>query len=199
MAAAVKQLRASLPDATFDLRTLQPSELEQALNRNELDLGFTFLPVPNENFASMSFSRAAPVIALPADDPAARAGRLSWASLDGREAIVLDPKPTGCRQHNENMLTAHDVRLKPTQQADSVEAALAFVSVGLGLFVLHPFVAPATYPNVVFVSLPEDAPEHELGAIWRRDDVHLLRDRFLAAIANSVHATTMPMLAATAV
>ena len=107
LAAAVKQLRTSLPDVTFDLRTLQPNALEEALNRNELDVGFTFLPGPNENFASVSLSSSAPIIALPADDPAAHLRRVPWAFLDGREAIVLDPKPTGCRQHNENMLTAH--------------------------------------------------------------------------------------------
>ena len=196
LAAAVKQLRVTLPEASFDLRTMPPYELERALNRHELDLGFTFLPVPDENFASVSLSRATPIVALPADDPAARARRVPWQYLDGRDAVVLEPRPTSCRQHIDNMLSEHGVHLKSSQHADSVEAALAFVSVGLGIFVLHPFVAPAAYPDVVFASLPQDAPELELGAIWRRNESHLLRDRFLAAITRSVSSPIMPALAA---
>jgi hypothetical protein len=36
------------------------------------------------------------------------------------------------------------------------------------------------------VSLPDDADEAEFGAIWRREDAHPLRERFLEAVATVV-------------
>jgi DNA-binding transcriptional LysR family regulator len=183
LAPAIKQFRASYPEVAFSLRTLRTPELEHALNRQELDLGFTLLPVPDENFDALAVSRLQPVVAVPVDDALARRERTSWHELNGHEAISFDA--SGYQRRMDEMLADHGVKLTTVQKADSVEAALAFVGVGFGIALVHLLVAPPPRPSddIVYVQLPDDAAWTEFGVIWRRNDVHPLRARFLDAVA----------------
>jgi DNA-binding transcriptional LysR family regulator len=188
LAPAIKQFRTDFPEVTFGLHTLRPDELEHGLNRQELDLGFTLLPVPDANFEALAVSRARPVVAVPAGSSLAERGHISWAELDGRDAISFELNSFGYQRSMDAMLAEHGVRLRTVQQTDSLETALALVGVGLGITLLHLFIAPAPRTDVVFVCLPDDAGEAEFGAIWRRDDVHPLRGRFLEAVATVARA-----------
>jgi len=184
LAPAIKKFRDPYPDVSFDLQTLRTSELEHALNRQELDLGFTLLPVPDENFDALTVSRSQPVVAVATNYALGRHDRVSWQDLNGREAISFEHNASGYQRRMDKMLAEHGVRLTTVQHADSIEAALAFVGVGLGIALVHHFIAPPQCDDVVFVRLPEDAAWADFGAIWRRDDVHPLRARFLAAVTS---------------
>jgi DNA-binding transcriptional LysR family regulator len=184
LAPAIKQFRLDLPEVTFALHTVRADELERGLNRQELDLGFTLLPVPDDNFEALAVSRAHPVVAVPAESALAKRDHLSWAELDGRDAISFEHGSSAYQRSMDAMLAGHGVRLRTVQQADSAETALALVGVGLGIALLHQLIAPAPRNDVAFVGLPEDAGTAEFGAIWRRDDVHPLRNRFLGMVAS---------------
>jgi DNA-binding transcriptional LysR family regulator len=191
LAPAIKQFRTEFTDVTFDLHTLRPDELEQALNRQELDLGFTLLPVPDDNFVAFTVSRARPVVAVPAGHALAKRKQLSWGELDGHDAISFEQRTSGYQKDMDAMLAEHGVKLRTVQQADDGEAALALVGVGLGIVLLHLFVAPAPRSDVVFMCLPDDAAEAEFGAIWRRNDADPLRARFLESVATVARANNM--------
>jgi DNA-binding transcriptional LysR family regulator len=45
LAPAIKQFRTAYVGVSLDLRMLRPAEQEEALSRNELDLGFAMLPI----------------------------------------------------------------------------------------------------------------------------------------------------------
>jgi DNA-binding transcriptional LysR family regulator len=180
---AIKQFRATYPDVAFDLRTLRASELEHALNRQKLDLGFTVLPVPDENFDALTVSHSQPVVAVPVDGALGRRERVSWHELNGHGAISFADHASGYQRRMDEMLADHGVKLATVQQADSIEAALAFVGVGFGIALVPLVVAPPPCDDVVFVQLPDDAAWTEFGVIWRRNDVHPLRARFLDAVA----------------
>jgi DNA-binding transcriptional LysR family regulator len=188
LAPAIKRFRATYPEVSFDLRTLRSSELEHALNRQEVDLGFALLPVPDENFHALAVARSQPVIAVPADDELARRGRASWHELNGRDAITFEHRASGYQRRMDDMLADHGVRLTTVQEADSIEAALAFVGVGFGIALVHLFIATPPSDGVVFVRLPDDAAFADFGAIWRRDDAHPLRARFLETVTSAAHA-----------
>ena len=185
LAPAIKHFRTELPDVTFSLHTLRPDELEHGLNRQDLDLGFTLLPVPDDNFEALAVSHARPVVAVPADSALAEREHVSWAELNGRDAISFEHHASGYQRNMDAMLTERGVRLRTVQRTDSAETALALVGVGLGIALLHLWIAPERRSDVVFVGLPDDADEAEFGAIWRRDDVHPLRGRFLEAVAHA--------------
>jgi DNA-binding transcriptional LysR family regulator len=195
LAPAIKRFRSAFPDVTFGLHTLRPDELEHALNRQELDVGFTLLPVPDDNFDALPVSHARPVVAVPAGDPLAQLERVSWADLDGHDAISFEHRFSGYQGRMETMLAEHGVRLTTTQQTDSMEGALAFVGVGLGIALLHLFISTTPRSDVVFVPLPDDAGEAEFGAIWRREDAHPLRKRFLETVATLAGADNMQAVA----
>jgi DNA-binding transcriptional LysR family regulator len=195
LAPAIKRFRSAFPDVTFGLHALRPDELEHALNRGELDVGFTVLPVPDDNFDALPVSHARPVVAVPAGDPLARLERVSWADLDGHDAIALEHRFSGYQGRMDTMLAKHGVRLTTTQQTDSIEGALAFVGVGLGIALLHLFICTTPRSDVVFVPLPDDAGEAEFGAIWRREDAHPLRKRFLETVATVAGTLNVPAVA----
>lgn len=184
LAPAIKQFRTAFPEVSFDLQGLRPSELERALNRQELDLGFALLPVPDENFASLAIARARPIVAVSVGDPLALRGRMSWDELNGRDGISFDHHFSDYQRRMDAMLAEHGVSLTIVQHADDAEAALAFVGVGLGIAVLHQHHAHAQRDDVVFLELPDDAPPADYGAIWRRGDGHPIRARFIETVAT---------------
>jgi DNA-binding transcriptional LysR family regulator len=184
LAMAIKHFRSAYPDVSFDLQTLHVGEIEDALNRQELDLGFTLLPVPDENYDALIVSRVQPLVAVPAGDQLAQKDRVSWYDLDGRDAISYEFRSSNYQQRMDDMLRQHGVSLATAQKADSIEAALAFVRVGFGIALVHDLIAPGPRDDLVFVRLPEDAAEVEFGAIWRRNGSHPLRARFLEAVTE---------------
>jgi DNA-binding transcriptional LysR family regulator len=188
LAPAIKHFRDPYPDVAFDIRTLRTTELERALNRQELDLGFTLLPVPDENFDALTVFRSQPFVAVAADHALGRRERVAWSDLNGREAISFEHSASGYQRRMDDMLAEHGVRLTTAQHADSIEAALAFVGVGLGVALVPLFIGPPQHDNVVFVRLPEDAAWADFGAIWRRDEAHPLRSRFLEAVTSVTRA-----------
>jgi DNA-binding transcriptional LysR family regulator len=186
LAPAIKRFRATYPEVSFDLRTLRSSELEHALNRQEVDLGFALLPVPDENFHALAVSHSQPIVAVPIDDELAGRECVPWHKLNGRDAITFEHRASGYQRRMDDMLAEHGVRLTPVQEADSIEAALAFVRVGFGIALVHQFIATPPCDGVAFVRLPDDAAWRDLGAIWRRDDAHPLRARFLENVTSVV-------------
>jgi DNA-binding transcriptional LysR family regulator len=125
---------------------------------------------------------------VPAGHELAIRERVSWHDLDGREAITFERRASGYQKRMNDMLAEHGVRLTAIQEADSIEAALAFVGVGFGIALVHLFMATPPIDDVVFVALPDDAAFADFGAIWRRDDAHPLRQRFLETVTSIAHA-----------
>jgi DNA-binding transcriptional LysR family regulator len=72
-----KQFRTAYEGVSLDLRMFRPAEQDEALSRNELDVGFAMLPISNETFEPRTIARlklfmAAPVRSLPGPDPSKR-------------------------------------------------------------------------------------------------------------------------------
>jgi DNA-binding transcriptional LysR family regulator len=197
LAPAIKHFRTEFPAVTFGLHTLRQDELEHGLNRQELDLGFTLLPVSNGNFETLTVAHARPVLAVPAGSALAERGQVAWGELDGHDAISFEHRSSGYQRSIDAMLAEHGVALTTVQQTDSAETALALVGVGLGIALLPLLIAPAQRNDVVFVCLPDDAGNAEFGAIWRRDDIHPLRVRFLEAVASIARDDDAPVVAHT--
>jgi DNA-binding transcriptional LysR family regulator len=191
LAPAIKHFCAALPEVSFDLRTLGPTELERALNRQELDLGFALLPAPDENFDALAVTRARPVLAVPAGDPLALHQHVDWLELQGRNAISFEHRFPAYQRRMDGILAKHGVRLTTVQYADDREAALVFVGVGLGIALIHLFNPQPRRDDVVFVSLPDDAGGAEFAAIWRRNGDHPLRARFVETLARIADADVM--------
>jgi DNA-binding transcriptional LysR family regulator len=183
LAPAIKQFHSAYREVSFDLQTLRAGELENALNRREIDLGFMLLPVPDENYDALVISRARAVLAVPAEDPLAKRVQIDWDDLDGQNAISLEYRGSDYQRRIDDMLDRHGVGLKTVQNADSIEAALAFVGAGLGVAIVPFFISSAPSDDVSYLRLPDDAIEMNFAAIWRRDGVHPLCARFLEATA----------------
>lgn len=182
LAPAIKQFHAEYPDVTFDLKLVRPIELEPALNGQELDLGFSLLPAPDDNFGALTLGRWRQVVVIPCDDPLAQREHLSWDDLDGRAAISLKGYSPEYQRRVDEMLAKNGIRLGAVQDADEIETAVALVRIGFGILIA-PSIAAITRDKVIVAELPTDAPEMDYGAIWRRSHDHAVRERFLQTLA----------------
>jgi DNA-binding transcriptional LysR family regulator len=184
LAQAIKRFRSDYPAVSFDLQLLPPVDVVAHLNRHELDLGFSILPAPDENFDALTIMRPRPAVAVAADDPLAEQHVANWADLDGRDIISLKHRFSAHQHSVDAMLAEHRLTLTTVQEADDFETALALVAVGIGI-VVAPNIGVWHRDDVAFVDLPDDAAAAEYGAIWRRGDAHPLRAHFLDILATA--------------
>ncbi len=181
LARAVKDFRSTYPAVTFDLQMLPPPDVEAQLNRRNLDLGFSLLPVPDENFDALTILRSPVAVAVAPGDPLA-GQRATWADINGREVISMKSTFAAFQVHVDAMLSEHSVSVTTVQEADDAETALALVGAGIGML-FTPNVASWRRPNLAIIELPDDAAPLQYGAIWRRTDTNPLRTRFLETVA----------------
>jgi DNA-binding transcriptional LysR family regulator len=192
LAPVIRDFRVAYPEVSFDLRMMGADEQERALNHQEIEVGFALLPAPDENFDALLVDRVGLTLAVPADDPLAGRECVTWHELDGRERISIAHRYSAAQQRIDMMLAHHGIQLPTVQYADEAEAILAFVAVGLGIALVPLYFARSQHPGVVFLELPADAEKTDFGAIWRRDDEHPLRERFIEALAAAANAHAAP-------
>jgi DNA-binding transcriptional LysR family regulator len=181
LAPAIKQFRTAYEGVSLDLQMFRPAEQDEALSRNELDVGFAMLPISNENFEARTIARLKLVMAVPASDPLAAHEHVSWPEIDGRNTISFARIPS-FTPWLDAYLAERGVRLSIVQEADDGDGVLALVGVGLGIAFVPPYYARAR-DGVTFLELPDDECQLAYAAIWRRNDDNPLRARFVETVA----------------
>ncbi len=148
---ALQALQQQVPGARIQLRSLRSAEQFAALQRGELDLGYTYAAPPVETgLASCLLLEEPFLLAVPAGHALATA-----------QALDLNGQPLAAPlswQAREELLAAcaklgwaPDVRYEAADPA----AALGLVAAGLGLAFVQKSLAPTAGPAVVLRELPE--------------------------------------------
>src|SRR5678815_3010742 len=89
--------RAAYPGVTLELRELTSDVQLRELHEGRIDAGMLLAPVDDTALAMLPLLREPLVVALPADDPLARArAALSLASLAGRPFVIF-PRAAAAR------------------------------------------------------------------------------------------------------
>lgn len=133
--------------AFHDLKTTQIIEL---LRRDELDLGFVWLPNSTEEFDVRELTREPLVAVLPAEHPLAAEEKVSIKQLS-REPLVLFPRslePVSFHQIEQLFMRA-GVSMNVTYELEATPQIVNFVSMGIGCSILPDYVRSIRREGVV--------------------------------------------------
>ena len=163
----LRKLRAAYPDIEIIVTTGTTHSISEALLANEIDIGFTALPVEADDLHAVPV-RSDPMVAiLPATDRTIPA-RMTPADVAER-TLILEYQRVPHRQLSRAWLHAGGVDVKPAMEFDNIEAIKAAVSAGLGMSIVPaPAMTQGAPVNSVVVR-PLDPPlVRTLGLVQRR-------------------------------
>lgn len=153
--------RQSYPRIDIDLRHLSTGEQLQALQANEIDIGFLR---PSSSFRSpssmevMELWRDELVLAVASDHQLARPDARPTLLDLADEDFILFPQALGCGlfEHITTLTTQAGFAPRIVQEARENSTTLALVAAGLGISIVPSIYAGTKPPGVVFIPL-EDA------------------------------------------
>ena len=163
----LRKLRDAYPDIEISVTTGTTHSISAALLANEIDIGFTALPVEADDLDAVPV-RADPMVAiLPATEHAIPA-KVTPADVAER-TLILEYQRVPHRQLSRAWLHAGGVDVKPALEFDNIEAIKAAVSAGLGMSIVPaPAMTQGPPVNSVVVR-PLDPPlMRTLGLVQRR-------------------------------
>lgn len=185
LSAFLRKFRTLYPHIALDIHEMHTPKQIEAIQEDQLDLGFVRPPVPPQDLDHRFISEETMTLAVPSYDPLAKLDCVEWELLDGRTLVLLD-LPSATNFNNQFLTCCHNAGATPIvgQLAHSVHMNMWLVSAGFGL-------APATHslslisrPNLSFCNLPSNAPKLETVMVWKRTNrspilqnmIHVIED-----------------------
>ena len=126
----LQKLRDAYPDIEITVTTGTTHSISEALLSNEIDLGFTALPVEAADLDAVPVRTDPMVAILPATDDTIPA-KVTPADVAQR-TLILEYQRVPHRQLSRAWLQAGGVGAKPALEFDNIEAIKSAVSAGLG-------------------------------------------------------------------
>lgn len=178
MGRAVQALQREVPGVRLQLRSLRSAEQFAALQRGELDLGYTYAaPSAEAGLASRLLLEEPFVLAVPAGHALATAEVLD---LDGQPLVA----PLSWQAREELLAACARLGWAPDVRYESADpaAALGLVSAGLGLAFVQKSLAQTAPAAVVLRELPE--------AFALRVQIHLVHPAAPSPLAQRLKAVS---------
>jgi DNA-binding transcriptional LysR family regulator len=163
----LRKLRDAHPNIEIVVTTGTTHSISDALLANEIDIGFTALPVEAKDLETVPV-RSDPMVAiLPGSEPTIPA-KVTPADVAVR-TLILEYQRVPHRQLSRAWLQAGGVEARPELEFDSIEAIKGAVSAGLGMSIVPaPAMTQGPPVNSVVVR-PLDPPlMRTLGLVLRR-------------------------------
>ena len=163
----LQKLRDAYPDIEITVTTGTTHSISEALLSNEIDMGFTALPVEASDLDAVPVRTDLMVAILPATDDTIPA-KVTPADVAQR-TLILEYQRVPHRQLSRAWLQAGGVDVKPALEFDNIEAIKGAVSAGLGMSIVPgPAMSQGPPVNSVVVR-PLDPPlVRTLGLVQRR-------------------------------
>ena len=161
------KLRDTYPDIEIIVTTGTTHSISEALLSNEIDLGFTALPVEGMGLEAVPVRTDPMVAILPATDDTIPA-KVTPADV-AKRTLILEYQRVPHRQLSRAWLQAGGIGAKPALEFDNIEAIKSAVSAGLGMSIVPgPAMSRGPPVNSVVVR-PLDPPlVRTLGLVQRR-------------------------------
>jgi DNA-binding transcriptional LysR family regulator len=163
----LRTVRDAYPDIEISVTTGTTHSISEALMANEIDIGFTALPVEADGLDAVRV-RSDPMVAiLPATDQTIPA-KMTPTDVAER-TLILEYQLVPHRQLSRAWLHAGGVDVKPALEFDNIEAIKSAVSAGLGVSIVpSPAMTLGPPVNSVVVRPLEPPLVRTLGLVQRR-------------------------------
>ncbi len=167
--AALERLRARYPNVRVELREDYSAVLAELLHDGALDVAVAALPYTFDHLEIESLGIDALLVAVPIAHPAARAGRIALAEIQGAPTVTLDP--VHCLG-NQVSGFCNSRQVKPSVVCHSAQLTTVFEMVGAGVGIsIVPAMAATRHntPRCAYVPLADVSLQREIVALWPRD------------------------------
>lgn len=166
------------------------SDLENGITRSNYDLGLATLPVSEDAIEIEPLCAIDAVCVVPASDPLAEKQAIVAQDLAGASFISIDAR-TMLRFRTDELFGSLGVRRSLNIEAQSSHMACNLVARGLGVSIVHPFIAETFSPRVqirqfspslrleygiLFPSGQRRSLLSEVFVEWLREDVRTLTE-----------------------
>jgi len=166
---AISKFKQLHPNIDLSVHGLRTGDIKTGLLENRLDLGVSFLPVKEEEFASIPLFTEELSLAVPAGHPLAGINEVDLSALE-REPTILLPENYFLRQLIDRHCEHIGIKLNPTLEMTTLDSLTQMVSEGIGVTVLpEPYLNYLTHPQIVNVRLVNPTMERKIGFIYRKD------------------------------
>ena len=150
----IPAFRKQWPDVHLSFREFEIGQQLDALRRNEVDVGFVWLPFPDDEFDVQELIKASLIAVLPTSHPLSRAATVSVKNLSSQPLILfsraLDPRTP--HQIEELFLRAGAV-LNVVLELDSLLSMINFVAIGTGCALLPDYLRSISREGLVHKNL----------------------------------------------
>ena len=196
----LRKVRDAHPNIEIVVTTGTTHSIADALLSNEIDIGFTALPVDTKELDTVPVRTDPMVAILPGTDHSIPA-RVTPADVASR-TLILEYQRVPHRQLSRAWLQAGGVEVRPAMEFDSIEAIKSAVSAGLGMAIVPgPAMSEGPPMNSVIVR-PLDPPlTRTLGLVERRGRAEppalgIVRDAIMTLRSDDVARRTRTAAAA---
>ncbi len=179
----VRALKAWYPDLRITMREMRGSEQLRALERGEIDLSFTYLPVDRSFFSILVLDEERLVVGLQSAHRLTRLDSIELQRLVGEPYIALTKGLSAWADVITASLASGGAG-QPAYDMHDKHSALGLVAEGLGFMIL-PEGAALPFPNVTFRRL-SGLDRVPFAAVWlsEQSGSHL-NERILAAVRSA--------------
>jgi DNA-binding transcriptional LysR family regulator len=163
----LRNVRNEHPNIEIVITTGTTHSIAEALLSNELDLGFTALPVESADLDAVPVRTDPMVAILPGNDPDIP-DKVTPADV-AKRTLILEYQRVPHRQLSRAWLNAAGVDVRPAMEFDGIEAIKSAVSAGLGMSIVPgPSMSEGPPMNSVVVRPLEPPLMRTLGLVARR-------------------------------
>jgi DNA-binding transcriptional LysR family regulator len=183
----IVKLREVEPGLDISLRDMSTTEQIVALQTDQLDIGFTRLPLPPAARHLETMPVMAGHLALVSPTRPSRPRRMSLDDCRDQPFVILSKdRSRGLYDLILALCARHGFHPRIVQEASELTTALALVRSGMGLSILPESLAARRFAGVIVQPLQETAAAWNVGAVWRRRDSNPALCRFLELLRSEV-------------
>jgi len=175
------------PDVHLSFHNLKNSQQLEGLRRDELDIGFVFLPIPSGEFDIEELAKVSVILALPANHRLAAAKAVSIKDLS-HEPLILFPRsldPETYNQIEQRFLSVGAV-MNVVFETATLLSAINFVSMGTGCAFLGEYARLVNWNGVIYKQLKPPNLVKTVAIIKKRQRGDLV-ESFYRFTVDNVH------------
>jgi DNA-binding transcriptional LysR family regulator len=183
----IVKLRAVEPGLEISLLDMSTAEQIAALQADQLDIGFTRLPLPPSARDCETIPVIAGHLALVYPSHPRRSRRLNLDDCRDQPFVILSrERSPGLYDLMLALCARHGFHPRVVQEASELTTALALVRSGMGVSIIPEALSTRRFVGVKIQPLRESAAAWTVGAVWRRRDTNPALRRFLELVRSEI-------------
>jgi DNA-binding transcriptional LysR family regulator len=182
----VPAFRKDHPEITLTFHDLRIPQQIERLRRDELDVGFVWLPIPTDEFEVRELRRESLVVLLPVDHRLSSSAEVSIKQLS-HEPLILFPRAADPESYIqiEQLFRHAGAVLNVAYELETLLSMIGFVAMGCGCSILPDYVRGIPRQGVAYKRLRPSGIFKSMGVIKKKQATDLAESFFRYTVANA--------------